>query len=495
MAGVKRILQSSSVYTILAFLPTASRILLLPIYLVFLTPSDFALISLNSLVASLLPLIMTLGLDTAYVRFYFEYKHSKKLSDTYFSTITLTIFGIAFVITLLSIPIGDFAFKQIFKGKDLTFFPYGITAVLFALVSSINSVFMGAYRNKQELKNFTIFSLGILIASTLSEAIAILCFRFGPDKIILLKLIAVSIFSVVIWIKTFLKTGISFDKRFLPQSIKYSLPMLPYSFSAFIFTSFDRIMIENNFSGNRVPLAVYNLGAAIANITETIMFAIQSATYPTVYEFLKKGYKTHIENISKIYRIIGLGVLMVIGLLIALSPIGIINFLQQRPEYIASLTVIPILLMAFYFRYLYIVFVEPLFFFKNTKKLPWLNILLGVTTIVGNILLLPKYGIIGSAITFAGARFLQLMLTVYWYKKVSDLRFHLKYLYGLMAASALSVILCTIVNNFYIHNKLLVYMVNFIPLLLILVFAILFIAKGKINFLDSKNFAVIKNNL
>lgn len=494
MAGIKRILQSSSVYTILAFLPTASRIILLPIYLLFLTPSDFALISLNTLVASLLPIIMTMGLDTAYIRFYFEYKRDKKLTNAYFSTIAITIFCIAIVVTLVSVLIGDFAFKLVFKGADLTFYPYGITAVLFAIVSSMNSLFIGAYRNKQELKNFIVLSLGLLLSSTISEAFAIIYLKAGPAVIILYKLIAVSAFSLIIWIKSFLKTGIQFDKRFLPQSFKYSLPMLPYSLSAFVFGSFDRVMIENNFSGNRIPLAVYNLGAAIANITETIMYAIQSATYPTIYEFLKKGYKAHNDNISKIYRIIGLGVLLMIGLLIGFSPVGILNFLKQRPEYVTSLTVIPILLMAFYFRYLYIVFVEPLFFFKDTKKLPWLNILLGTTTIIGNIILLPKFGIIGSAITFAVARLFQLLLTIYWYKRVSDLRFNLKYLYGLIAVSAVCVILATIVNNYFMDNRTLMYVTNFMPLMVILVFALVFILKGDFRSLRVNNFNSLKNN-
>ncbi|MBK9479061.1 MAG: oligosaccharide flippase family protein [Bacteroidia bacterium] len=475
----------------LAFLPTASRILLLPVYLHYLAPEEFAIIGLNTLIASLLPLFMTLGLEAAFIRYFFEYKSNEKILRSYFSTIALSIFLISLLIGLLVTAFGNPLFHFAFKNPYFTFFPFGISAVLFSIVASQNLLVYAYYRNMQNVKSYTAFALSIFLSSTIAEAAAIVVFKTGAEGVIWTKLIATALISMVAWFTLFRKTGISFDKRFLPSSLKYALPMLPYSLSALVFTSFDRVMIENRF--NLASLAVYNLSAAIANITDSILFAIQSATYPTVYAMLKKDPNQNSEEISKTYRIIGLAVLLIICILVALSPFAVINFL--KPVYVQSLSIIPILLMAYFFRYLYIVFVEPLFFFKDTKKLPWLNIIAGATTIAGNFILLPYFGLIGSAMTTILARLLQLSLTLYWYKRVSNIRFKLGYLFPVMVILGIALLLASYVNTVFPNVHWLVYFVNTVPLILLGFFVIFYLFEGNLKPLFKFNFQPIRHRV
>ncbi len=491
MVNFRQILKSSSVYTVLAFLPAASRILLLPVFLHYLAPEEFAIIGLNTLIASILPFFMTLGLEAAFTRFFFEYKNNPKLLRTYFSTIALTIFGMSLLVSALVIPFGDVLFSYAFKNPYFTFFPFGISAVILSLIGSQNLLVFAYYRNIQNVKAFSYFALSLFILTTLAEAGAIMVFKAKAEGVIWTKLIATALISVAAWAIVFKNIGIRFDKRFLPSSFKYALPMLPYSLSALVFSSFDRIMIENRF--NLVSLAVYNLSAAIANITESIMFAIQSATYPTVYGLLKQNPDKNSEEISKTYRIIGVAVLMIICGLIAVSPFAIINFL--KPIYIQSLSIIPILLMAYFFRYQYIVFVEPIFFFKSTKKLPWLNIVAGLTTIAGNFVLLPWLGLAGSAITTILARLLQLMLTIYWYKRISTIRFQLSYLYPMMVILGLFIGLASYVNLYYIDYHVLIYLVNLLPLVALVLFLVFYLMGGNFKALFRFNFEQLKQKL
>lgn len=491
MVNFRQILKSSSVYTLLAFLPTASRILLLPVYLHYLAPEEFAIIGLNTLLSALLPLFMTLGLEAAFARYFFEYKSKPNLLSSYFSTISLSIFFISITIACIVILFGDLIFQLAFKNPYFTFYPFGISAVLFAIVASQNLLVYAYYRNKQEVKSYTRFALSLFLSATIAEAVAIVLFKSNAEGVIWTKLIATASISLIAWIILFRKTGISFDKRFLPASLRYALPMLPYSLSALIFASFDRIMIENRF--NLTSLAVYNLSAAIAGITDSILFAIQSATYPTVYEMLKKDPEANSDEISKTYRIIGLAVLLIICGLIAVSPFAIIGFL--KPVYVQSLSILPIMLLAYFLRYLYIVFVEPLFYFKDTQKLPWLNIVAGATTIIGNFILLPVVGLIGSAITIIVARLLQLSLTLYWYKRISNLRFRLSYLYPLMAFLGVFILLAGYVNTEYANVHWLVYLVNLFPLLMLAGFVFIYLLQGKLRPLFLLNFNFIRERI
>ncbi|HTA63652.1 MAG TPA: oligosaccharide flippase family protein [Bacteroidia bacterium] len=459
MSSLKDILKNSSVYTILGFLPTASRIFLLPIFLIYLSPEDFALIGLNTLVAGLLPLVMTLGLENAFVRFYFDYSRKPKLLRAYLSTILLFVMFSSTIISVLIFPFGEAIFKLIFKTKEFSFIPFGITALLSAFFASIYTIIFALYRNKQDIKSYTYFAGGMFLATTIAESLAIIVFKCGPIGVIWTKLIATGIITLFFLFKVFRENGLFFEKRFIKPSYKYALPLIPYVLFGLVFTSFDRIMIEHNF--DLTSLAVYNLAMAIAHITDSFMYALQSATYPTVYSLLKENMDKNTNKISQIYRLIGLVVLLIISALIASTPIGIINFLN--PKYIPAIALIPIVLISYGFRYLHIVFTEPLFFFKQTKKLPWLALIGGSVSIIGNLTLLPLFGLTGAAFTFVIAKLIQLCPTYYWYLKASSLRFKLNYIYPIMfIIFAISLLLSFSFNNLILTPWIL-YTLSFMP--------------------------------
>jgi O-antigen/teichoic acid export membrane protein len=247
-------------------------------------------------------------------------------------------------------------------------------------------------------------------------------------------------------------------------------------------------MIENKL--DLTSLAVYNVAISIASITDTLMYAIQSATYPTIYELLKKNMREYSNTISQMYRIIGLVVLGIISLLIAASPIGIINFL--RTDYIIAIQLIPILLISYSFRFLYTVYAEPIFFFKQTHKLPWITLIGGVATIVGNLILLPIFGLAGAAFSFIFSKIIILVPTYYWYLKASRFRFKLGYFYPITLMILVFSFIIFYFFSMLIHYHWILYVICFIPLISLISYLY-------INFVINNNYrfsiASIKNIL
>src|SRR5665213_2226864 len=106
MKGKKDFIASGLVYTILGFLPTASRFFLFPLFLHYLSPDDFALIGLNTMVASILSPFMTLGLETAMNRFYFDFVKYPKIEKAFISTLIITLICFAAVVSAVFVFVG-----------------------------------------------------------------------------------------------------------------------------------------------------------------------------------------------------------------------------------------------------------------------------------------------------------------------------------------------------------------------------------------------------
>ncbi len=476
MSNFKHIVKATSIYTILGFLPTFSRIFLLPVFLIYLSTADFAIIGLFSMLSSIIPVIITLGMEHAFTRFYFDYQSSKKLLNAYFSTAFIFILLISVVFSVIFMLTGGMLFKTIFKNDVFTFYPFGVLSLINSVFSSLNTLFIVLYRSSKNVKAYASFNLLLFFLITIFDILAIVFFKLNLEKILLLKTAASVFVCLLFSVIHFSKAGIYFEKRFIRPSLKYALPVLLYSGLAIIFSYLDRFIIERNIDLN--ALAVFNLAMAIGQIIETMMFAIQTATYPSVYEMFKEDPHANADGINRLYRLVGVFVILITLLLVACTPVAIINFLVK--EYWMAIPIIPIIVAGYYYRYLYIVYAEPIFFFKKTKKLPGLSLIAGVFGFVGNILLIPFLGIEGAALVFFASRIVILLPTIYWYLRSSSFRFDLKYLHPIIILNTLFCLFLYLMVAYFPVAPNLTMMLFFVPLVCsTIAFIIIFISGAR----------------
>lgn len=444
----KKIAQSISVYSLLGILPTASRIVLLPIYLIYLTPRDFAIIGLNTIIIGAVSIFMSLGLEQAYSKFYFNYKRDLQVLHSYYSTIIISIFIISLTLIVILLPFGEEIQSLIFKDPEFTFFPFGITALISAAILSVNNVLLTHYRNKQESNKFLLLAGGYFAISTLSEFVVIMIFKGDAALIIIAKLVTTGFFSLCIWLLTFKQIGISFESRFIKPSLKFSFPLIPYTIFYFIYTGYDRIIIENKLDLDL--LAIYNCAFAIAAVSEIVFTSIGNAVSPEIFNYYKNGAITFQDKINKIYRLYGLAVLGTAAIICFGTPMAILGLLKNN--YFEAVLLVPILLVGFNLRYLLSIYVDILFFFNKTSKLPYLNAFAGILTVSFNYILLPMYGIIGAAIAVLIARTGQLLLAYLFAKKHINYKLNLDYIAKLFVISVVMMLALPVCFLFNIHN-------------------------------------------
>jgi O-antigen/teichoic acid export membrane protein len=453
MASVsfRKLVEGTFVYTLLGFLPLAARLVLFPVFVRYLTPYDYGLISLTNTLTSALTIVAVFGLEAAFGLYYFTYRRTPKMLATYFSTILTSMLGIGAVLVGVGWLLGPMTVRALFKDPAFSYYPYGQIAVVVAVTGAVNALVLSYYRNSQQPRKFFLVAITSFAISLVAEAVAIIGMKQGAEGVLIARLLGAGVVAVAVIGYVYGTTGLAFSRKMLWRSLAYSTPVLIYLFFGFVYNSYDRILIENYLSVAQV--AVFSTAFTIASVLEIFMQAVQSATYPSVFELLKHDPKAHAQRVNQLFRMIGWGMLVLAAAILAPTP-AFITYVT-RPEYEPAVQLVPWLLVGFLFRFFYIVWTTPLFFYaRYTKQLPWLNIVCGVAIVGFNIALLPWLGLLGAAIAMVLARGIQLMITAALYYRQHELRIDLGVLpiaYGVGCMSLLSLSLASLVPGVVRH--------------------------------------------
>jgi O-antigen/teichoic acid export membrane protein len=73
----KRFIKSSLLYTIAGSLPTASAIILLPFYLLFLSPANFGVLAIYTAFSVLIQILTTFSFDTSLYIYFHDFKEDR----------------------------------------------------------------------------------------------------------------------------------------------------------------------------------------------------------------------------------------------------------------------------------------------------------------------------------------------------------------------------------------------------------------------------------
>jgi O-antigen/teichoic acid export membrane protein len=476
MSSKKDFIASGAVYTILGFLPTASRFFLFPLFLHYLSPDDFALISLNTMVATILTPFMTLGLEAAMNKFYFDFIKHPKIEKAFLSTLIISISGLALILSVVFILVGPKLFLMSFKSPRFTFFPFGLSALSIAAPGGLYALYLNYLRCRKDLRNYVILNLGLFVMTSLGEIIAIVFLKMHVEHLIWIKPI---ITIPIVLVSTFIllsKTGIRFDRRLLRLAMGYSTPLLPHLIFSLVFIYTDRIMIENNL--NLTYLAIYNLTMAISNIIDIFEQALRNATFPNIFKLLKENVYTNVDAVSRIHTINGLILMGIVGIVSFMVPVVVYNFLKE--VYHPLIYLIPFALIISVIRFYYIVYGEPLFFFKKVKHISTATFLQGSFAIMFNFLLIPRFGLMGAITANILSKFIQVVYIYYMSISIKIFQYRVRFILTSMFLLILILMLTSVGFKYWITDHMLAYIICAIPAIFAFGILTFFVRKNRV---------------
>ena len=129
--------RATVVYLLLSLLPAGIKFFLLPVYVNFLTPADYGVLSLLNLFGSLYFGFSILQLNVVAGVEYFKTTDKVKLEKRLFSLSIIVGVGTFILFGLL----GSFLFGLFFTKINVSFFPAGIIVLSANLLSAIHGLF------------------------------------------------------------------------------------------------------------------------------------------------------------------------------------------------------------------------------------------------------------------------------------------------------------------------------------------------------------------
>lgn len=374
-SSTKRVLFNSGIYSITSVLQKAIGFLLLPLYTIYLTPSDYGITGVVNSLTQVLSLLFTLSLNGAVQRYYYKYKDDLVELRKFYGTIVLFIFINSIVLSALIIIFNDVLIQPFIK--NIEFYPYIFVGIITVVVNPIYTIYQTLLKTMEKAKSFAINSIlnfGVLI---LLNIFLIVVLKLGALGQLLSYMMTGIIFGIYSIYTLYRNNIIIFDfkKKYLVEALKYSIPLLPHNLSTQISNLVSRLFLNNMVSVASVGL--FNIASQFMLIIDTIHFSVNSAYIPWFYNLMSKGNHTHKQIIkfadvlSKFYLIISIAMVLYIKEVIQIF---------TNESYLEAWLLIPLMVIAYQIRSIYLFYVNTLFY--NTKATRYIFI----ATLGGSIL-------------------------------------------------------------------------------------------------------------
>lgn len=286
---MKKLIKANSLYLGISLLSSSSAILLIPVYISYFSVEAYGELALMNTVFSLLAIVITLSLESAFQTYYFDFE-GKRL-EAYFRSIYSFAILMAMSMSGLIALAGPVIFRLIFNSENLGFYPNGLLITLSVTFTLINQIYFVKLRNQEKIQKFGRFVAINTISSILLQVLFIVVLHMGVTGAILGALSG----NVLIFLCTIPYTGIqrfSIDFSLISKSLRYCVWLVPFFMVNWFVAKGDRMVIENLLDLEAV--GIYALLMNIAMIISILSTSILNSLRPTLFREFNKLPKSDI---------------------------------------------------------------------------------------------------------------------------------------------------------------------------------------------------------
>jgi len=383
---------SFSVYIGASLFNAAIPFLLLPVFTRYLSPLDYGIISMFTILCSFfMPFV---GLSTASVLGREYFNKDKIKFDLYVGNVFI-ILGTSLVpIVLLLLFFSSFI-------SDLSEVPEKAVwfVVVYSFFSFILSVTLTLWQVQSKAKQYGVFQIGQTILNILLSIILVVSLNYGWEGRVIAQLVAVVIFGClgfyILYKNNFI--NLKYNKAYCVDALKFGIPLIPHTLGAIIISLSDRFFITNMVGIEATGL--YAVGYSIGNIIGFIEHSFNLAYVPWLFGRLssnEESIKVKIVKYTYYYFIV---ILILVGLLYLFTPF-IFGVLIDEKFSDARIFVFWIAL-SFAFSGMYKMVANYIFYVKKTHILAWITLASSILNLILNYFLIKAYGAVGAAMAAA----------------------------------------------------------------------------------------------
>lgn len=424
-SSIKRIFGSKLVksgmwYTLGTLFLQGLSFLTVPIFTRLLDESDFGIVSIYGNYLSIFMTVVSLGLISSVQRGKFDFKENYDgfLSSVLFlGTISVGVWSA--IVFIFKKPIASIL--EINQGLVMLLM---VQCFFTFVVEFANQKFTAQYKYKK----FLLISISSAILNIILSIIFIQKLssykyygRIGAGAIVTI------IFGIILYISTMRKGKRFISLEYWKYALAISMPLILHTLSAILLNSADTIMIKK-FIGNS-SAGIYSFAYKIGMILQIVWIAFNKAWVPWFFENMDKGNYEEINKRIKYY----IGIFSLISfILIFISPE--IGKIMGSKNYLNGLSMVPLIMIGYYFVFLYSIPSNLEFYTKKTQYISIGTLMAALVNLILNYIFIPRYGAVAAAWTTVISYILLFLYHYFISLRVTSIRiFKFKYfLYGIM---------------------------------------------------------------
>jgi O-antigen/teichoic acid export membrane protein len=368
-------------------------LLLLPIFTSYLTPEDYGVIGLLLLLEAFTKVALRWGVDTAFMRLYHDAQDQagrQLLASTLFFFL-LVVNGLLLGAALLLLPwltplvLGDATAS-------------GAPPSVLVALTLVNTFVAGFYfiplqvlRIQRRSRTFIAISTVRSFGTILARLALVISAGMGVLGIVIADAAVTVVFSLVLarWYVPLIRPV--FSRAILREALGFGLPRVPHSVAHQLIGFADRRLLEAFHTAREVGL--YSIGASFGLALKLFLSAFEAAWTPFFLGVMREPNAARIYSTVSTY-VVALLVVLVSGLAAA-APHVVRLFTTEGFHEAAAVT--PWVALGVMFQGLYLVGSIGLVITKETKWYPLATGLAAAVSLGANLVLIPRFGILGAA--------------------------------------------------------------------------------------------------
>lgn len=387
---LKKTLKSSIIYGAGTVSSKLVGFILIPLYTSYLSISDYGILSIVEITATFLTAIISLRINAAFFRWYYDKEYTKKQKSIFFTSFVLLL-GVSII------GLGIFwSFSENFSTLIFNSPKYSYLVILMFISSGLQvSIDLVLYLMRLQDKAIFYSSGTILklIVSLLLIILFVTVFDRGIEGIYESVIIS-QLFFLLFTSKYIIENSkFKIELVIFLDMLKFSLPLVMAELSGIILTISDRYCL--NFLSSTAEVGVYSLGFKISNTIRVFIYSsVMLAVAPLIYKYIDNPNNKRFYSKLLTYFAFGTTLATVI---ISIFSKNIIHLIAKDQSYWGSISLIPIISFAILFGIIKDVSLTGLNITKRTSIIAITVSIIAILNLILNLVLIPYFDSFGAA--------------------------------------------------------------------------------------------------
>lgn len=380
--------------------------LIVPVYTSMLTPEEYGLYSLSIAVLSFLCIIFSDWVGLSGLRFFRQNQLTHNIPK-YLTTLVVILTCNLFVMFCMAFLFRE-QFYSFFHIKTL----YFVSILLLILPVAIRALLFQILRAQLKSISFTISTIINQILTICLSVFFVKVYHLGALSLLLGMAISITLTDLLLVFQSDITKHLKLQKiewNFVLPIMKYGIPIAATSLSAWIINQSNKFIMNsiNGFSDVGIVGVAYGLTLPLLM---TIFSTITVAAIPRIINLYEDDY----DVTPIISKFIGYYVLIALPLVLTMSLFALdyVHVFSSNPSFYVAYKIIPFFAFGTFFLAL-TDYTTLQYHLANKTQIDFvLKLFSGILGIVLNVVLIPKYSLIGVGIATFSANLFYLILSM-----------------------------------------------------------------------------------